>query len=151
MRVEWTGPDEARVRDNARGHVKRYAMVAMATQNSIPLVESNIRRARSRTRFLKNCTISTRGVRTYVARARVYFPPPTLDDLSIEIVNPSYADDCDLQSRVHFQYCVMKIYKSRVLIHVKIYIKLLITLTAKENNNCIVFVSSLFTYSSVCK
>lgn len=53
-------PDEARVRDNARGHVKRYAMVAMATQNSIPPVESNIRRARSRTRFLKNCIISAR-------------------------------------------------------------------------------------------
>lgn len=60
MRVEWTEPDEARVCDNARGHVKRYAMVAMATENSIPPVESNIRRARSRTRFLKNCVTSPR-------------------------------------------------------------------------------------------
>lgn len=73
MRVEWTEPDEARVCDNARGHVKRYAMVAMATQNSIPPVESNIRRARSRTRFLKNCVISTR-IRAYVARVRIYSP-----------------------------------------------------------------------------
>lgn len=66
--------DGARVRDNACGRVKRYATVAMATQN---LIRPWNRTLRSRSGFLKNCvTAANACTRDDDGGATFAFNPP---------------------------------------------------------------------------